>query len=71
MSFICLYLPEKKVIAIEKYPQKIDSTGEPWGPRAYLLKSLDRSWLTQQALFFTSLQNIYQKKVFAIEKYRQ
>ena len=34
---------QKKVIAIEKYGQKIDSTGEPWGPQAYFLVSFDRT----------------------------
>ena len=62
------YLPEKKLLPLKNINKKIYSTGKPWGPHAYFLKSFDRSWLTQQLLFNKSLQNIYQKKVIDIEK---
>ena len=35
---------KKKVNIIEKYRQKIDFKGKPWGLQAYFLMSYDRSW---------------------------
>ena len=57
---ICFYniFTRKKVIAIEKYRQKINSTGEPWGPRAYFWVSFHRARLPEQLLFYMSLKNI-------------